>query len=212
MGAARVSDYAIAVVRLRVVRAHSKPEGADAASTRYGRSRCCGARPGSPEKSRWLFHLVGATLCARFLVAASRLIPRPPQAPIERICDLLSRPRPADERACGLPRRVHAELSRCPNRPASRPVLRAPSPGAFRAVRRRSEAAPFPKVPLRLRSARGCRERHRRAKSVGTYQGAGWLQVGRGAGPGGDRDHGPDLGYRDAAPSSACIWSRSMWR
>ena len=212
MGAAGVSEPAIAVVRLQVERAHSKPGDADAVSTKCGRSGCGGARLGSPEKSRWLFHLVGATLCARFLVAASRLIPRPPQAPIERTCNLLPRPRPADERAGRLPRRVHAELSRCPNRPASRPALRAPSPGAITAVRRRSEAAPFPKVPLRLRSARGCCERHRREESVGTYQDAGWLQVGRGAGPRGDRDHGPDLGYRDAAQGSACIWSRSLWR
>ena len=169
MGAAGVSEHAIAVVRLQVVRAHSEPEGVDAASTKYERSRCGGARLGSPGKSRWLFHLVGAKLCARFLVAASRLIPRPPQAPIERTCNLLPRPRPADERACGLPRRVHAELSRCPNRPASRPALRAPSPGAFTAVRRRSEAAPSPRVPyghdLRADAANGTGERSRSART-----------------------------------------------
>lgn len=146
VGAVGVSEHAIAVVRLQAVGPHSKPEDADAASTNYQRSRCGVDRPGSPEKSRWLFHLVGATLGARFLVAASRLIPRPPQAPIQRTCYLLPRPRPADERAGGLTRRVHAEPSGCPNRPASRPLLLASLPGAFPAVRRRSEAARSPRV------------------------------------------------------------------
>jgi hypothetical protein len=157
-----VSERAIAELRLQCARAHSNPGNAHAASTKWEGTGCAGGRPFPREKCRWLFQLAGATLCAGSLFAASRLIPRPPQAPIERTCDLLPRPRPADERAGNLPRRVPAELSRCPSRPASRRSRRAPSLGADIAVTPfRSDAVS--QGPLQSRSARRCRDRQRQA-------------------------------------------------
>lgn len=153
-----MSGQAIAELRLQSAKAHWNPENAYAASTKWEATGCGGGRPFSLEKCRWIFHLVGATLCARFLFAASRLIPRPLQAPIGRTCDLLPRPRPADQRAGSLSRPVPAELSRCPSRPTSRPDRRAPSLGRVKAVRRRTGATPSPKVLSSHGSARGRRD------------------------------------------------------
>lgn len=147
---------------------------------------CGGARLGAPEKSRWLFHLVGATLCARFLVAASRLIPRPPQAPIGRTCDLSPRPRPATSVRAGCPdestRSFHvARIARPAGRPSARPGLARSQPSDADPKRHRPPRSPTVTICARVprtAPARGVR-RHvpgRRVTPSRARRGPWWGQ------------------------------------